>query len=395
MAFSYKNYTESNAVKKLREQLAQYNAYKESQAVTDSYNAYKQKEANKIADWTGGTYGQALKDQMDKINNRKQFTYDLNGDALYQQYKDQYMTQGRLASADAIGQASAMTGGYGNSYAATVGNQAYQGYLQKLNDVVPELYNMAYNRYQQEGQDMKDMLAMYESAYGREYGEHRDKVGDYNTELARLQDAYYNEKNFDYNKFSADRTFYNDAYNNERTYDYGQYNDAYNRAFGQYQQGVAEQQWQKEYNLKKSQADQSATIKSLQSKISGMINPDDIEVDENGNITSVKGYNLAGNSSGNKNSGVYTGANISGFKTDTNDNFKVSVGGKNYTVENKGKVTQNNIKTALDKQKSANGDILSYGGEAYYNYKGTYYKLGAVGLIGKGDYSKLLSALKG
>lgn len=258
MAFSYNNYTESDAVKKLKEQLAQYNTYKESQAVTDAYNSYKQQEANKIADWTGGTYGQSLKDQMDKINNREKFTYDLNGDALYQQYKDQYMTQGRLASADAIGQASAMTGGYGNSYAATVGNQAYQGYLQKLNDVVPELYNMAYNRYQQEGQDMKDMYTMLQSAYDTEYGEHRDKVSDYNTTLARLQDAYYNEKNFDYNKFSADRDYYNTAYNNERTYDYGQYSDAYNRAFGEYQQKTAESQWQQEYNLQKSQASSSS-----------------------------------------------------------------------------------------------------------------------------------------
>ena len=257
MAFSYQNYTESDAVKKLREQLAQYDTYKESQAVLDSYNAYKQQEANKIADWTGGTYGQSLKDQMDKINNREKFTYDLNGDALYQQYKDQYMTQGRLASADAIGQASAMTGGYGNSYAATVGNQAYQGYLQKLNDVVPELYNMAYNRYQQEGQDMKDMYTMLQSAYDTEYGEHRDKVSDYNTELARLQDAYYNEKNFDYSKFSEDRNHYNTAYNNERTYDYGQYSDAYNRAFGQYQQDVAEDQWQKSYDLQKAAASSS------------------------------------------------------------------------------------------------------------------------------------------
>ena len=257
MAFSYNNYTESDAVKKLREQLAQYDTYKESQAVTDAYNSYKQQEANKVADWTGGTYGQSLKDQMDKINNRQKFTYDLNGDALYQQYKDQYMNQGRLASADAIGQASAMTGGYGNSYAASVGNQAYQGYLQKLNDVVPELYNMAYNRYQQEGQDMKDMYSMLQSAYNTEYGEHRDKVSDYNTNLARLQDVYYNEKNFDYNKFSTDRDFYNTAYNNERTYDYGQYTDAYNRAFAQYQQDVAEQQWQKSYDLQQAAAQNS------------------------------------------------------------------------------------------------------------------------------------------
>ena len=254
MAFSYKDYAESDAVKKLREQLGLYETYNQSQAVTDAYNAYKQQEANKVADWTGGTYGQSLKEQMDKINNRQKFTYDLNGDALYQQYKDQYMTQGRLASADVMGQAAAMTGGYGNSYAATVGNQAYQGYLQKLNDVVPELYNMAYNRYQQEGQDMKDMYAMLESAYGREYGEHRDKVVDYNTELARLQDAYYNEKNFDYSKFSTDRDFYNTAYNNERTYDYGQYVDAYNRAFGQYQQNVAEDQWKKSYDLQQQAA---------------------------------------------------------------------------------------------------------------------------------------------
>ena len=270
MAFSYNNYTESDAVKKLREQLAQYDTYKESQAVIDSYNAYKQKEANKVADWTGGTYGQLIKDQMDKINNREKFTYDLNGDALYQQYKDQYMNQGRLASADAIGQASAMTGGYGNSYAATVGNQAYQGYLQKLNDVVPELYNMAYNRYQQEGQDMKDMYSMYKDAYNTEYGEHRDKVSDYNTNLARLQDAYYNEKNFDYGKFTADREHYNTAYNNERTWDYGQYSDAYNRAFGQYQQGVAEKQWQQEYNLASSKADQSSKIASLEDEIAAL-----------------------------------------------------------------------------------------------------------------------------
>lgn len=264
MAFSYKDYLESEAVKKLREQASQYQTYNESQAVKDSYNAYKQQEANKIADWTGGTYGQSLKDQMDKINNREKFTYDLNGDALYQQYKDQYMNQGKLASADVMGQASAMTGGYGNSYAATVGNQAYQGYLQKLNDVVPELYNMAYNRYQQEGQEMKDMYSMLQNAYGIEYGEHRDKVSDYNTELARLQDAYNNERNFDYSKFSTDRDFYNNAYNNERTYDYGLYNDAYNRAFGQHQQSVAEEQWQKTYDLQKDElaAKQSSSSNS-------------------------------------------------------------------------------------------------------------------------------------
>jgi len=322
MAFSYKDYVESEAVKKLREQASQYDTYKEAQSVVDSYNAYKQKEANKIADWTGGTYGQSLKDQMDKINNRKQFTYDLNGDALYQQYKDQYMTQGRLASADAIGQASAMTGGYGNSYAATVGNQAYQGYLQKLNDVVPELYNMAYNRYQQEGQDMKDMYSMLQGAYDREYGEHRDNVGDYYTDLGRLQDAYYNEKNFDYNKFSTDRSFYNDAYNNERTYDYGQYTDAYNRAFGNYQQKVSENQWQKSYGLQKSQADQSATIKSLKQQLADK---------ETTNAQIVADLKKASNSQATKTfmGGLFTESELA------RRNYTTKVGGKTMRFDNR------------------------------------------------------------
>ena len=264
MAFSYSKYNESNTVKRKRQEAEAHSKYKESNEVRLAREAMKAHEANKVADWTGGTYGQSVKEALDKINNRKKFTYDLNGDALYQQYKDQYMKQGKLAMQDSIGQASAMTGGYGNSYATTVGNQAYQGYLQNLNNVVPELYQMALNQYNQEGQDLKDNLAMYQNLYGTEYGEYRDKVSDWNTEQARLSDAYNNERTFDYNKFTSDRDYYNNAYNNERSYDYGQYSDA------QYQQKVSENQWAKNYALQKSQADQSSTIASLKNQISGM-----------------------------------------------------------------------------------------------------------------------------
>ena len=68
--------------------------------------------------------------------NRK-FNYDVNGDPLYQQYKHSYMTQGKQAMEDTIGQAAAMTGGYGNSYATAAGGQAYQSYLDQLNDRYP------------------------------------------------------------------------------------------------------------------------------------------------------------------------------------------------------------------------------------------------------------------
>lgn len=263
MAFSYSNYKESDAVKKKRQEAEGYSKYNESDAVRLAREKYNTHNANKVADWTGGTYGQSVKDALDKINNREKFTYDLNGDALYQQYKDQYMNQGKLAMQDTIGQASAMTGGYGNSYAATAGNQAYQGYLQKLNDVVPELYQMALDKYNKEGQDLKDNLAINQSLYGTEYGEYRDRVADWNAERAYLADAYNNERTFDYNKYSSDRDYYNTAYNNERTYDYGQYSDAYNRAFAQYQQNQADYWNQKNYELQSEKADQSAKLAEL------------------------------------------------------------------------------------------------------------------------------------
>ena len=84
-------------------------------------------------------------DILNQLKNKK-FSYDINGDALYHQYKNQYAQQGKLASQDTMAQAAAMTGGYGNSYAATAGNQAYQGYLTKLNDVIPELYHLPMKR---------------------------------------------------------------------------------------------------------------------------------------------------------------------------------------------------------------------------------------------------------
>lgn len=248
MPFSYRDYYESDAVRRAREQLEQNSQYNESESVAKARDALREHENNKVEPWTGGTYGQALQNQIDKIANRKEFTYDLNADALYQQYKDQYITGGKYAMMDTMGQAAALTGGYGNSYASTAGNQAYQAYLQKLNDVVPDLYRLALDKYNQEGQDMKDMYNIYANQYGTEYGEYRDRVGDWNTEAARLSDQYYNEANMDYSRFADNRDYLSDYYNNERNFDYGQYSDAYQRAFANYQQQVAEQQYWASYN---------------------------------------------------------------------------------------------------------------------------------------------------
>ena len=81
---------------------------------------------------------------IDKVLNGGGSTFDLNGSALYNQYKDAYMKQGALAMEDTMGQASALTGGYGNSYAQMLGAQQYKAYMDEFNtSVVPELYSLA------------------------------------------------------------------------------------------------------------------------------------------------------------------------------------------------------------------------------------------------------------
>jgi hypothetical protein len=155
-----------------------------------------------------------------------------------------------------MGQAAAMTGGYGNSYAASVGNQAYQQSLQQLNDVVPELYQMAYDHYNQEGQDLYNQYAMLGERENMDYGRYRDSVSDWQAERDYLTGRYDSERNLDYSKYTDDRNFQygkyaddrNLAYNqyvddrnfdynqfiNDRNYEYGKYVDDRNFAYGQY-----------------------------------------------------------------------------------------------------------------------------------------------------------------
>ena len=140
----------------------------------------------------------------EKIMNREPFSYDLNGDVLYQQYRDQYARNGQLAMMDSMGMAAALTGGYGSSYGQGVGQQSYNQYLQGLNEVVPELYDRAYNRYQQEGQDLLNQYSLTGDLRDAEYQQYQNALNNY-------------WQNVNYLSGRADTAYergYNDWYNN-------------------------------------------------------------------------------------------------------------------------------------------------------------------------------------
>lgn len=111
-----------------------------------SYSAYTPSVYNRTVD-TSGTEA-ALKAALGDIQNYGDFSYDLNADMLYQNALDNYMMLGNQAMVDATANAAALTGGYGNSYAASVGNQAYQNYITQANNMIPQFQQMALNTWQ-------------------------------------------------------------------------------------------------------------------------------------------------------------------------------------------------------------------------------------------------------
>lgn len=206
--------------------------YQKSDAVAQAEALLQQQLANKPGEYQSAWQTQ-LNDTLQKILNREKFSYDLNGDMLYQQYKDQYTTGGKLAMMDTMGQAAAMNGGYGNSYAQTAGQQAYQSYLQQLNDKVPELYQLALNQYNAEGDELYNQAALMAQQEEQDYGRYRDTVSDYNTELARLtEDARYMSET-EYNQALQDFNIKYNSYWDQTNFDYQTERDK-----------VADQQWQ-------------------------------------------------------------------------------------------------------------------------------------------------------
>lgn len=159
---------------------------------------------------------QMLNDYMSKYQGRDPFSYDFNTDAMYQQYKDKYMKQGKMAMQDTMGQAAALTGGYGNSYASTVGNQAYQASLENLNDIIPQLYEMAYARYNQEGQDMLNNISLLQGERGFDYGVWGDKANMLQGDRGYHQSEANNLWNRDYGVWNDNRAFDRGVYESDR-----------------------------------------------------------------------------------------------------------------------------------------------------------------------------------
>ena len=199
--------------------------YQRSDRVNEYYNKTRNLEKNKPDEFES-KYEDQISSILDNIMNRPKFSYtseDMVNDDLYKMYRDQYMRQGNLAMRDTMGNAAALTGGYGNTYASAAGQQAYDNYVAQLNNKALDFYDRAYQRYADEGQNLYNQMNVVTGLDNTDYQRYRDGVND-----------YYNDLNY-----------YNGRYNQEYGYDYGEYQDR-----------VAADQWAQEFAFQKQQAAQ-------------------------------------------------------------------------------------------------------------------------------------------
>lgn len=224
------------------QKLAQYQAgYQQGENVTNAYNEYTNLKQNAPQAYSS-PYQAQLDDLYNKIVNRQPFQYDMNGDMLYQNAKEQYQQLGKQAMVDTIGQATQLTGGYGNSYAQNVGNQAYQQYLLKLNEQLPTYYDMAMKRYAMEGDALNNQYGMLADRENQAYGRYRDTVSDYNQNLEMAYNIYNNERDTDYGQYRDALDYWqgqagaeNKDYWTQTQFEYQKEQDALDRAFAEKQ----------------------------------------------------------------------------------------------------------------------------------------------------------------
>lgn len=149
-----------------------------------------------------GKYSSPYADEIDSLlgslSSREPFKYEASGDALFREYSDRYARDAKRAMKDTVGRVSSLTGGYGSSYAATAGSQAYGEKMSELGDIIPQLYKLAYTRYRDEGDDMRSLLSEYRDTDDEYYDRYRDGVSDWQTDLKRLAAAYESARDYEY-----------------------------------------------------------------------------------------------------------------------------------------------------------------------------------------------------
>lgn len=183
-------------------------------------------------------YAEQQQALLDAIINRPDFSWSKEDDPQWHSYRKSYLREGDRATADALGQAAAASGGRPSTAAVTAATQAGDYYAAQLNDIIPTLYQQAYDRYLNEyNMSLQDLNAV-NTQEQLDYAKYLDQLGQFNT-----------DRNFAFNQYLSDF----DILQNQLASLQGQDSVDYNRWMDKV--GLYEQKQAEETDLARAQVD--------------------------------------------------------------------------------------------------------------------------------------------
>lgn len=162
-------------------------------SVLDQINNFGSFSFDQDAPVYNNQYAEQQQALLDAIINRPDFSWSKEKDPQWNSYKKSYLREGDRATANALGQAAAASGGRPSTAAVTAATQAGDYYATQLNDIIPTLYQQAYDRYLNEyNMSLQDLNAVNNQEQ-LDYAKYLDQLGQYNT-----------DRNFAFNQYLSD-----------------------------------------------------------------------------------------------------------------------------------------------------------------------------------------------
>lgn len=206
-------------------------------AILDQINNYGSFTFDQEAPVYDNQYAEQQRALLDAILNREDFSWSKETDPQWSSYKKSYLREGDRATANALAQASAASGGRASTAAITAATQAGDYYATQLNDIIPTLYQQAYDRYLNEYSMMLQDLGAVNTQEQLDYAKYLDQLTQYNTDRNFAYDTYLGDFNILQGQLSS--------LQGQDDVDYGRFMDRINLGIQkdetEYQRGQQEQ----------------------------------------------------------------------------------------------------------------------------------------------------------
>ncbi len=219
-------------------------AHREAEAIRSKYNYSGGSDGSQYLPWGGG-YGQGgyggaggygggfsykeapqyvnryqnqINALMGQIMNRPAFSYNPETDPSYAAYSKQYAREGQRATENTLAQAAAMTGGMPSTAAMTAASQAGDYYASKMADKIPELQQIAYQMYMDQGIEQRRNMDLLQQLEAGDYGKFRDTLGQYNTDRGFAYGSY--RDTIDDRRYADEMAYNRQQAEKDRQYDF-------------------------------------------------------------------------------------------------------------------------------------------------------------------------------